>query len=123
MVPLLEALHLGDEGRLRTRFLQGYKPACSQFPQVQGQDIGWIQVSDVPTGLHLDQLHLIPSWRGRGIGGRLVISLLVRARATRSAVTLDVIRGNPAIRLYQRLGFSIVAADIEKFQMLWRPSR
>ena len=48
--------------------------------------------------------------------------LLTRATATGSSVALDVIRGNPAITLYRRLGFRSVGEDQEKFQMLWRPA-
>lgn len=121
MLPLLTALGLGDEGRLRIRFLHGYKPACSRFAQVDGVDIGWIQISTGSAGLHLDQLHLAVGWRGRGIGGQLLAALLARAAAARSSVALDVIRGNPAIRLYERLGFRVAGEDEEKFQMLWRP--
>ena len=122
MMPLLTALGLCDEGRLRTRFRHGYKPACSQFVQAQRTDIGWMQVSANSAGLHLDQLHLVPGWRGRGIGRHLLAGLLDRARTAGSTIALDVIRGNPAIGLYERLGFRVVGEDVEKFQMLWRPS-
>lgn len=122
MMPLLAALGLGDEGRLRTRFARGYQPDCSQYVQVDGRDIGWIQVSTQPTGLHLDQLHLIPGWRNRGVGSYLLAGLLHRATMARTSITLDVIRGNAAIGLYRRLGFHVVGEDVEKFQMIWRPA-
>ncbi len=121
MLPLLTALGFGDEERLAMRFLQGYRQGCSQFVQVQGADVGWMQVSARPSVLHLDQLHLVPGWRGRGIGSHLLAGLLDRAAETGSSVALDVIRGNPAIALYRRLGFRTVGEDEEKFQMLWRP--
>lgn len=122
MMPLLTALGLGDEDRLRHRFLQGYKPAFSEVVQVQGADIGWMQVSAGSAGLHLDQLHLVPGWRGRGIGRHLLAGLLDRATTAGSTIALDVIRGNRAIGLYDRLGFRVVGEDVEKFKMLWRPS-
>ena len=121
MLPLLAALGLGDEHRLRARFRQGYRPECSTFVQVRGMDVGWMQVSAGPAGLHLDQLHLASGWRGRGIGSHLLGGLLAGAAEAGSTVALDVIRGNPAIGLYRRLGFRVVGEDEEKFQMLWRP--
>ena len=121
MLPLLTALGRGDENRLKTRFIKGYRPDCSHFIQVGEADIGWIQVSSGPSGLHLDQLHLVRGWRGRGIGTSLLGDLLDRVTRAGSSLALDVIRGNPAIALYRRLGFVAVGEDEEKFQMLWRP--
>lgn len=122
MLPLLTALGRGDADRLTVRFLTGYRRDCSQVVQVRGTDIGWMQVTAGPSGLHLDQLHLVPGWRGRGIGSHLLGDLLDRVANTGSSVALDVIRGNPAIVLYRRLGFRAVGEDEEKFQMLWRAS-
>ena len=122
MLPLLRALGRGDEDGLVRRFQQGYRQDSSQFVQVKGADVGWMQVSADIAGLHLDQLHLLPGWRGRGIGSHLLAGLLTRATATGSSVALDVIRGNPAITLYRRLGFRSAGEDQEKFQMLWRPA-
>lgn len=122
MLPLLEALGRGDEDGLIRRFRHGYRQDCSQFVQVKGADVGWMQVSADSAGLHIDQLHLLPGWRGRGIGSHLLAGLFGRAAATGSSIALDVIRGNPAMTLYRRLGFEAVGEDEEKFQMLWRPA-
>ncbi|MCW6506783.1 GNAT family N-acetyltransferase [Lichenifustis flavocetrariae] len=123
MLPLLTALGLGDEDRLRARFSRGFKPRCSKIACISKEDLGWIQVSSTKRRFHLDQLHLHAQWRGQGIGTFLLTSLTARATQTRRTVALDVIRGNPAIGLYRRMGFQIVGEDEEKFQMLWRPDR
>lgn len=49
-----------------------------------------------------------PQWRGMGIGTRLLVALLRRARAAHSAIALSVRTDNPALRLYERLGFRAV---------------
>jgi GNAT superfamily N-acetyltransferase len=55
---------------------------------------------------------VVPSRRGRGIGAELLEGLLARAREEgHEALTLAVDPGNPAIRLYDRLGFREVRAD------------
>ncbi|MGE5689647.1 MAG: N-acetyltransferase family protein [Pseudomonadota bacterium] len=49
---------------------------------------------------------VVPSRRGRGIGGELLDALLSRAREEgHRSITLAVDAGNPAIRLYERFGF------------------
>ncbi|MDY7105025.1 MAG: ACT domain-containing protein [Actinomycetota bacterium] len=48
----------------------------------------------------------IPSQRGRGLGGRMLEALLTEmAAAGHATLRLDVRDTNPAIRLYERLGF------------------
>jgi hypothetical protein len=38
-------------------------------------------------------------------------------------VTLDVMHGNSARRLYLRLGFREIGQDVDRTQMIWRPPR
>ena len=45
------------------------------------------------------------SYRGRGIGTRLMIKLIGLAQAEYPAICLSVATENPAVRLYKRLGF------------------
>jgi ribosomal protein S18 acetylase RimI-like enzyme len=51
---------------------------------------------------------VLPEHRGRGIGTALVIRLLETARVRYRAVSLSVARENPALRLYEQLGFEVV---------------
>ncbi|WP_437571176.1 N-acetyltransferase family protein [Sorangium sp. So ce542] len=48
---------------------------------------------------------LLPQHRGRGLGTRLLTSLLEEARNRYPAISLSVSPDNPALRLYRRLGF------------------
>ncbi|MDQ1300699.1 MAG: hypothetical protein QG637_619 [Chloroflexota bacterium] len=51
---------------------------------------------------------VVPSWRGQGIGSRLLAALLDAASERYAAVSLSVQANNPAFRLYQRFGFEVV---------------
>lgn len=116
---LLSALGRWDEGRVVTRFKGAFKIDHAQVIRLDGADIGWMQVSDSADRLHLHQLHIVPRFHNRGIGTCLIQALLERARGLGRPVALNVIRGNPALSLYQRLGFRIVGGDVEKLHMRW----
>jgi ribosomal protein S18 acetylase RimI-like enzyme len=51
---------------------------------------------------------LLPEFRGRGIGTRLLDGVLAGAQAAEVPVRLHVEAGNPAAALYRRLGFTDV---------------
>lgn len=51
---------------------------------------------------------LLPSHRGRGIGTALLRRLLAAAARESEAVSLSVSASNAALRLYERVGFTVV---------------
>ena len=112
-----------NERRLRLKFRKGYKLGQARVICVGEKAVGWIQVVDFVGRLYLRQLHLIPAYRRQGIGTRLIKDLLRRAHAQGKPVTLDVMHGNPARRLYLRLGFRQTSQDADKKQMIWRAAR
>jgi len=118
---LLERIGRWDENRIVFRFRRGFKASESRIIVVAGRDVGWMQVVDGATSLHLRQIHLVPEFRGLGIGSGLIEELLARATALQKAVTLDVMHGNPARALYERLGFVRTGEDLDKIHMIRRP--
>ncbi len=87
---------------------------------MEGRVVGFIQVVDFADRLYLRQLHLIEGFRRRGIGSALIGVELKRGVETGRPVTLEVMHGNPAKRLYLRLGFAVTGQDPDKEQMIWR---
>ena len=65
-------------------------------------------------------ISLLPEYCGQGIGTRLLngLLLLLRENGYRRA-SLSVQKENPALRLYQRTGFRIVAEKGTEYLMLW----
>ena len=51
---------------------------------------------------------LLPEYRGRGMGTALLKQLLAELKGEYPAISLSVSPNNPAQRLYERLGFSVV---------------
>jgi ribosomal protein S18 acetylase RimI-like enzyme len=84
---------------------------------LDGTDIGWLQSFVKDDALFLGQLFVNKSLRGQGIGTELVKGLIEEAASAGRAVTLGVVKTNPALRLYERLGFRTTHDDECKFYM------
>ncbi|WP_369597656.1 GNAT family N-acetyltransferase [Bordetella genomosp. 11] len=70
----------------------------------------------------LIQVQVAPARQGQGLGGHLVRGLQAQAAQAGCAITLDVLKGNPARRLYERCGFAVVDENALELRMRWAPS-
>jgi ribosomal protein S18 acetylase RimI-like enzyme len=112
-----------DRRRMTERFRRGYRQFQTRVIQAGPRDIGWVQIAEQVGRLHLRQLHLISGFRGKGVGTWLIRDLFERATTQGKPVTLEVMHGNPAKRLYERLGFKRAGRDADKIHMIWRSPR
>lgn len=119
--PLLKALGTWDETVAARRFDNEFRRHPSQVICVGSSDAGWLQISRDDSSIYLDQVHLAEGYRNRGIGSSLVRAVMTLAERLQLPVVLNVIRGNPAIALYLRLGFRVVNEDQELLRMRWDP--
>src|SRR5690606_16336094 len=71
--------------------------------------------------LRIVDIALLPEARGVGIGGALLEALIARAAAQGKGVSIHVEQMNPAMRLYQRLGFVRIGEHGIYHLMAWRP--
>lgn len=106
-----------DEVRGRTKFSDRWQIDQVRIAVRRGQTIGWLQTSLVEDAVFIVQLFVDPALRGQGIGERIVRMLIDEAAEQQKAVTLGVVKANPARRLYQRLGFRITHEDDSEFYM------
>lgn len=60
---------------------------------------------------------VLPEYRGRGIGTKLLTQLLSQAKNHYYQVSLSVSLDNPALRLYRRLGFQAIAKHSNSLTM------
>jgi GNAT superfamily N-acetyltransferase len=63
------------------------------------------------------QLFVDDPFQGRGIGTEVMNRLIGEATRFNQAVRLAVVKINPALRLYERLGFHVTHEDDRKFYM------
>jgi ribosomal protein S18 acetylase RimI-like enzyme len=67
---------------------------------------------------HLGDLQLITAAQGQGYGTLALARVCAIARSRgRSELTLNVFRDNPAIHLYERMGFKVIDHGFDKLKM------
>ena len=88
-----------------------------QIITLDGTDIGWLQSFVKDDALFVAQLFVDGALRRQGIGTEVVKGLIEEAARAGRAVTLGVVKTNPALRLYERLGFCTTDEDERKFYM------
>jgi ribosomal protein S18 acetylase RimI-like enzyme len=106
-----------DEAWQSHYFQQHFDRAACQIIVLHGQDIGVISVVRQVTDIFLSNIELLPTYQGQGIGTQLIKALVDEAHRKRVPMTLQVLKVNPARRLYERLGFSISGETATHYQM------
>jgi ribosomal protein S18 acetylase RimI-like enzyme len=119
MKPLLTNLGAWDEADTRSRFASYFDTRQIKVVQVDGEDIGWVQVSETDSDVNLDQIHLMPAFQRHGIGSSIILDIMRATEAKRKPLLLSIVRGNKAIELYKRLGFKLDSSDATKIHMRW----
>lgn len=105
-----------------SHYEQYYPDADFLVIERDGTPIGRIYIDRLPQEICLVDIALIPEARGSGLGTQLMREILEEGQATGKRVTIHVERFNPAMRLYQRLGFEPVAENGVYYQMRWSPT-
>jgi len=88
---------------------------------LDGADIGWLQSTTQDDALFLAQLFVDAPLQRQGIGTEAMNRIIGEAARAGQAVTLGVVKMNPALRLYRRLGFQITHEDARKFYLRREP--
>jgi GNAT superfamily N-acetyltransferase len=82
-----------------------------------GVDAGWMQSSIKDGARYLEQIFIDTPFQSRGIRTGIINGLIDEAKLDQRPVTLGVVKTNPALRLYKRLGFRVTHEDDRKFYM------
>jgi ribosomal protein S18 acetylase RimI-like enzyme len=98
------------------RFAEQYDAANTSIVVVDGEDAGWLTVQR-GVDIYLHSIYLLPKAQRHGIGTRLLQQLLDEGREDATVVRLDTASINPARRLYERLGFTVIREDRFKVYM------
>jgi GNAT superfamily N-acetyltransferase len=99
----------------------------------EGAQLDLLLIDDAPAGrlyihrreaeIRLMDIALLPEHRNGGIGSSMLRDLMAEAEVTGKPLTIHVEKYNPAMRLYERLGFKPIADRGPYDLMEWRPAR
>lgn len=89
-------------------YLEHYPQARWWIVTCDGQPVGRLYVARTARDLRIMDVSLIEAHRNRGIGTALMRALIEQSQAHGVPASLHVEPFNPALRLYQRLGFAYV---------------
>jgi ribosomal protein S18 acetylase RimI-like enzyme len=117
MEATIRALELDIARRTGPGFRERWSVAETRIIVRDGADIGWLQAAVEADALFLKQLFVDVAHRRQGIGTQVMHRLIDEAARVGRPVTLGVVKTNPALRLYRRLGFAITHEDERKFYM------
>ncbi len=116
------------EAFLRSQFDAQHAHYQTHYPDADfllllrdGEPIGRFYVDRWEDQIRLVDIALLPAARGSGVGTLLLESLMAEATAARKPITIHVETNNPAMRLYQRLGFRKIEDKGVYHLMEWRP--
>ncbi len=117
MKPYVQELVTWDEQEQRATFAAQWKLDEVSIISVEGNDVGWFQVAELPAEIRLQKFYVSPQYQRSGIGSEVLGNLPVTWRSTGKKIVLRVLKNNPARRLYERLGFAVTADDGVTFRM------
>ena len=111
---IIKELHLDTTAQAAT-FQQQWDLTQVRIIALDGSDVGWLQTVTQDDELFVAQMFVDRPFQRRGIGIE-VMNRLIAANVNRT-MRLNVVKINPAVRLYERLGFRVIREDDRKFFM------
>lgn len=103
-------------------YQEHYQGATFDVVLVDSVSAGRLYVHRRPEEIRLVDITLLPEYRKGGLGTSILRDLLAEGEATGKPVTIHVEVYNPAMRLYERLGFKPVEDRGVHRLMKWSPS-
>lgn len=105
----------------KTHYAEYFKDAKSYIVMYDGKPAGRHIIDYGKEDVRLVDMAILPEYRGLGIGTVLFKDALKDAERLGLPCVLHVIKENPAIPMYKRLGFRTVGESGFHDRMEWRP--
>lgn len=120
---MIEQLFGWDREREERNFAGFFKVSEVRIITADEESVGWIQEQVEDRTINLGSFYVIPEMQRRGIGTKVLNILLASAADEAKAVTLAVVKINPARYFYEKRGFRITHEDLHKFYMRADPGQ
>ncbi len=86
-------------------YQEQFSDADFEIVQIDGVDAGRLYLEQREDEVRIVDIALLPEFRGTGFGSKLLNDVIGEAFKKNKAVRIHVEKNNPALNLYQRLGF------------------
>lgn len=97
-----------DETWQQNYFAQHFDPTVSQIIRLRDQDNGVVSILERETEWFINLIEILPEYQRHGIGTAVIQTILDEGKRQGKPVALQVLKINPAQKLYARLGFTLV---------------
>ncbi len=104
-----------------TFYMDQFKSAKFELVLIDGKPIGRLYKERRPDEIRLIDIALLSEHRQKGYGRQLMEGVLAEGASLGLPVRIHVERNNPAMRLYDRLGFKNIGDTGVYFLMEWKP--
>jgi ribosomal protein S18 acetylase RimI-like enzyme len=81
------------------------------------QKIGLLKISEHQNNIEIIQIQIEPLYQGKGIGQKIIKSIIERSSDEKLPVTLSVLKRNKAKKLYESIGFKVIIENEQSFIM------
>ena len=113
--PHLERAFGWDDAQQHERFHSRY--TLENFLWIDGKErMGTLYLQEKPGRIHLSLLLIDAPFRNAGLGSQVIQAII--EQASPRDVSLSVTKENPALKLYEKLGFQITGEDTWFYDMV-----
>ncbi len=91
-----------------TFYQEQFDQAEFKIVMLEKEEVGRLYTDQRDAEIRIIDIALLPEFRGQGIGHRLLNDIIEQAKHLSLPITIHVEKNNPAMSLYQRLGFTRV---------------
>jgi ribosomal protein S18 acetylase RimI-like enzyme len=106
-----------DDAKQKASLAHQWSLAEVSVITLEDVEVGWLALQETDGSILLGHFYVEPRFQNRGVGSMILSRLFATAAAKRKPVELSVLKNNPARRLYERQGFTIVAENAVKYHM------
>ncbi len=108
-----------NEETQTARFMASFDSQEVQIISISGHDVGYVALEYREKELKLFNIMILPEYQNQGLGSAIMKKFLREAEIKRIPLRLQVLKVNPARRLYERLGLSVTRQTETHYQMQW----
>jgi ribosomal protein S18 acetylase RimI-like enzyme len=106
-----------NEQREESQFRNQLDLSAAQVIRRNNLEVGFLMAPIQDGARWIHTICIVPEHQNRGIGTEVIRSVIAEADAQKIPLYLNVLKVNPARRLYERLGFVVIEETKHHFRM------